>query len=116
MTPHRLYLAGPMSGLPDHNHHAFHAAAAELRAAGYTVINPAENGLPPESPWVDHMRRDISLMVNGATALATLPDARHSKGAMIEVNLAANLGMPIMAVHEWLAQVGATTPHTTHAA
>lgn len=39
----RLYLAGPMTGLPDFNYPAFHAAAAAWRAAGWTVANPAEN-------------------------------------------------------------------------
>ena len=40
--PLRLYLAGPMTGLPDHNVPDFHAATAELRAAGYEATSPAE--------------------------------------------------------------------------
>ena len=115
MTPHRLYLAGPMSGLPEYNHPAFHAAAAQLRDAGYTVISPAENGLPPEAPWAEHMRRDVMLMMQNATALATLPGHRYSRGAQIETNLAASLGMPVMPVLQWLEYVHAS-PNRKHAA
>ncbi|MCY1527250.1 hypothetical protein D9M68_623110 [compost metagenome] len=39
----RIYLAGPMTGLPEFNYPAFHAEAARLRALGYQVENPAEN-------------------------------------------------------------------------
>ena len=38
----RIYLAGPMTGLPDHNIPAFDAAAKRLREQGHFVINPAD--------------------------------------------------------------------------
>ena len=37
-----IYVAGPMRGYPEFNFPSFHAAAAQLRAAGHTVFNPAE--------------------------------------------------------------------------
>ena len=37
-----IYIAGPMTGIVDYNFQAFHAAAKDLRAKGYTVFNPAE--------------------------------------------------------------------------
>ena len=39
----RLYVAGPMTGLPDHNYPAFAEAAARLRAVGYEVESPANS-------------------------------------------------------------------------
>lgn len=39
----RIYIAGPMSGLPEFNYPAFNRAAAVLRAQGHHVENPAEN-------------------------------------------------------------------------
>jgi len=36
-----IYIAGPMSGLPEFNYPAFFAAAEQLTAAGYDVLNPA---------------------------------------------------------------------------
>ena len=36
----KLYLAGPMTGMPDDNFPAFLAMAVQLRAAGHDVTNP----------------------------------------------------------------------------
>ena len=38
----KLYLAGPMRGMPFFNFPAFKDAAAQLRAKGHYVFNPAE--------------------------------------------------------------------------
>lgn len=38
----KIYIAGPMAGYPEHNFPAFNAKAAELRALGHIVYNPAE--------------------------------------------------------------------------
>lgn len=38
----RIYLSGPMTGLPELNFPAFAAMTANLRADGHTVTNPAE--------------------------------------------------------------------------
>ena len=35
----RIYIAGPMTGLPDFNYPAFNAAAARMRALGFEVEN-----------------------------------------------------------------------------
>lgn len=37
-----IYIAGPMSGLPEFNFPAFNSAAAIWRAEGWEVFNPAE--------------------------------------------------------------------------
>lgn len=38
----RIYISGPMTGLPDSNISAFNAAAERLLAEGHFVINPAD--------------------------------------------------------------------------
>lgn len=47
----KLYIAGPMTGLPDLDFPAFHEAAAKLRAQGHEVINPAEINADPTMGW-----------------------------------------------------------------
>lgn len=37
----KIYIAGPMSGLPEFNFPAFFQAEEELKAAGWQVFNPA---------------------------------------------------------------------------
>jgi hypothetical protein len=97
-----LYLAGPMTGYPDFNHPAFNQAAKQLRKAGYEVVNPAENGLDRDAPWINHMRRDIILMMQSAEAVATLPGYESSCGALIETALAHRLAWRVLAVEMWL--------------
>jgi hypothetical protein len=91
----RVYIAGPMTGLPDFNYPAFHAAAAEWRAAGWTVLNPAENmGGDQGRPYTDYIRRDMmDLLVSDALAL--LPGWEKSKGASLEQHIATVLDLPI---------------------
>ena len=48
----RIYLSGPMTGLPGLNFAAFHAMTTNLRAGGHTVTNPAEIN-PDGGTWND---------------------------------------------------------------
>lgn len=88
----RTYISGPMTGLPGFNHPAFHAAAAALRAAGREVFNPAENGLPAEAPWAEHMRADIRALMD-CDVIHLLPGWWKSRGARLEHYVAIRLGM-----------------------
>lgn len=102
--PQALYLAGPMTGLPQHNRPAFDAAAAQLRAAGYTVFNPTENGLPVDAEWAQHMRADIrGLCICEAIALLPGAATSSSRGVALEMHLAGALGLPVAEVPQWAA-------------
>lgn len=95
MTKKRLYIAGPMTGLPDLNFPAFHAAAERLRDEGWEVINPAELNPDPATQWRDAMRVDIKALVD-CHAIALLPGWRRSKGAFLEYTIAATLGLGVI--------------------
>ncbi len=101
-----LYTSGPISADDEAtkaaNIAAFREADAALRAAGYTVVSPLDNGLPAESTWAQHMRADVKLLC-GCDAVALLPGWNGSKGANIELALATGLGMPHGTVEAWLA-------------
>jgi hypothetical protein len=101
-----IYLAGPMTGLPDFNYPAFIATAQRMRRAGFYVVTPAENGLPASAPWAAHMRRDLHAMMD-CQGVAVLPGWEASRGAQLEVTVAKALGMPVRTVGEWL---GVTEP------
>lgn len=102
MTP-RIYVSGPMSGHPDLNFPAFHAAASALRAAGYDVVNPAEFGETPGRAWEDYLREDIKVLMD-CTAVALLPGYKQSRGAMLELHIAQALSMDVRPLNQWLTQ------------
>lgn len=92
----RTYIAGPMTGLPEHNFPAFHAAAARLREAGWEAINPAENfGGRTDLPRATYLRADVALLV-ACEAIAVLPGWEESRGAKMEYMLAREFGMPVI--------------------
>lgn len=92
----RIYIAGPMSGLPLSNYPAFHEAAARLRSEGHHVENPAENNVPEGSPWETYMRAAIAQLIR-CDAIVMLPGWSKSRGAQIEHDLAVTLGMTVSA-------------------
>lgn len=102
----RVYLAGPMSGIKHFNFPAFHRAAAELRAQGYHVFNPAEadyesvklNEDGDESKSEGFCRRralreDLTWICDHAECIALLPGWENSSGARAELALAQALGL-----------------------
>lgn len=110
-----LYLSGPMTGHPDLNHSAFHAAAAQLRAAGYTVINPAEIEQPDPSSWIKCMWTDLATMAAAEPdGVAYLPGWTHSTGAWAEVHLIRHLHLPAVSVDAWLAAAEPVNQPDTH--
>lgn len=90
----RVYVAGPMTGFPDFNFPAFHAATAQLRAKGHDVINPAEINIDTTTPWHECMRNDIAQLVT-CDSIYLLPGWSNSKGATLEHHIATCLGMDV---------------------
>lgn len=98
----RLYICGPMSGLPDFNYPAFNAEARRLRGMGYQVENPAEN--PEQTGWDAYMRVSVRQMLT-CDAVVILPGWGRSRGATIERSLAIDLGMPVLEPREvWMCE------------
>ena len=102
-----VYLAGPMTGLVEWGFPAFDKAAAEYRARGFTVINPAEhdreNGLdvtgmtgdPAELEGLFDLKEALLWdlqQVADADGIVLLEGWEKSSGARAELALAAALG------------------------
>jgi hypothetical protein len=83
-----------MTGLPELNFPAFHAAAAHLRSLGHEVINPAELNADPTAGWIECMKVDIAQLIT-CDAIALLPGWQRSRGAALENLLAEQLEMKI---------------------
>lgn len=90
----RVYVAGPMTGLPDLNFPAFLSRASLLRARGAHVENPAEINPDPGMDWADAMRQDIPRLLTCDT-IDLLPGWEKSRGATLEYHIAQSLGMTI---------------------
>jgi|DewCreStandDraft_4_1066084.scaffolds.fasta_scaffold125784_2 hypothetical protein len=91
--PKRIYIAGPMTGMPEHNFPAFHAAAERFRKAGWHVANPAENFHGrTDLPRPAYLRADVALLAQ-CDAIALLPGWDRSEGATLEAVIAAEIGL-----------------------
>lgn len=112
MTKKKIYIAGPMRGLPEYNFPAFDAAKKELEAIGWEVVSPADldrqAGFDPSSlPWDfdwdtlpanfslhDAIERDVHALKQ-CQAIYLLEGWKDSKGAQAEKALAEWLGLEV---------------------
>ena len=97
-----VYIAGPMTGLPDLNYPAFNAAEEALTAAGHAVLNPARNGsIVGSNAWQQYMRLSIAQVLQ-AEAVALLPGWVNSRGATLERRIGKALDLQIGPVERFL--------------
>jgi hypothetical protein len=116
MEPLTLYLAGPMRGIAEFNFPAFFEATERLRAAGHTVLSPAERDIEDhgDTIWKGRsgdlaelvgviefdleatMRHDLQWVMD-ADGIVLLPDWHKSTGARIEALVAKTTGKRIFA-------------------
>lgn len=96
----RLYIAGPMSGIPGHDLDAFARAADRLTEWGYEPVNPGRHGVTSGYEWGDYLRRGITELC-ACDGVAVLNDWATSPGARLEVHVARQLGMPVRPLKEW---------------
>jgi hypothetical protein len=98
----RLYIAGPMTGLPEFNYPAFYRAAEALAAKGFDTINPARaDGREGCRSWLDYMRASLRDVAD-CDGIAVLPGWGESRGAALEVHIARSLDLPVKRLDEWL--------------
>lgn len=100
----KLYIAGPMSGLPEFNYPAFFAAEKALRQAGYETINPARTeGREGCKTWQDYMRAGVRDVAD-SDGVALLPGWQDSRGAVAERDLARSIDLSVEPLAYWLTE------------
>ena len=102
-----IYLAGPMTGMPNWNHDAFCDAASRIedyharsRESREKVHNPAmhfdgRKDLPREQ----YMRKAVVALMH-CSQVYLLDGWENSEGAKLEVAIARELGLPVKAYFE----------------
>ena len=100
----KVYIAGPMRGLPDFNYPRFNACAATLREIGWHVVNPAEIGAYYGTP--EQINADPALLaavvsaelhaLETCDAIFLLPGWEKSTGARQELAAALRYGLQIL--------------------
>ncbi len=95
----KIYLSGPMTGLPNLNFPAFHAEAARLRTRGFEVVNPAELHKDPGANWHACLRTDLKAMLD-CDGLVLLDGWQRSAGAHLEIHVAHRVGLSILEAQE----------------
>lgn len=122
----KIYVAGPMRGLPEFNFPAFHEAARRLRAKGHEVFNPAERDIARHGLDIskgnmagceklaaeqhgfnirEALADDLDFICRQADAVALLPGWQESRGALAEVHAARALDLLILsleAMERWI--------------
>ena len=103
----RVYISGPMSGLPECNRPAFEALRLRLRAEGHFVICPAELDVLPkeqgagapasENLWRGFLIRDIAMLLTcQLDAIVMLPGWEKSRGSRLEMLAAMMVGLEVL--------------------
>jgi hypothetical protein len=113
----KIYLAGPMRGIPEFNFPMFMAAAKQLREEGHEVFNPAEKDNEKHGTDIskgnltgdesiasarhgfslrEALGADLAWICAEADAVALLPGWQQSKGARAEAATAVALGIKLM--------------------
>lgn len=112
----KLYLAGPMRGIPEFNFPLFNATAILLRQAGHIVFNPAEKDNERAGADISKgnttgdeaqaaadygfnlrqaLEEDLVFICREADGIVMLPGWKNSKGATAEHATAIALGLEI---------------------
>ncbi len=109
----KIYLAGPMRGIPHFNHPAFHYWTSHLRSLGHEVFSPAEHDhqafgdIATDNPTGDETKAkgfsrraalaaDMAWICANAEAIALMPGWERSSGACAEHALGRALDLEII--------------------
>lgn len=92
----KVYISGKISGLDFEEVKAKFSEAEEfLNVLGMEAVNPLNNGLPNESPWIKHLCRDIELL-HDCDSIYMMMGWQGSTGACIEYDFAVRTNKKVL--------------------
>lgn len=91
----KIYISGQITGIEEQATKLFKDAELDLVLLGYEVVNPMELNHDHDKTWQNYMKHDIKAMMD-CDEIYMLNNWIKSKGAIIEHNLAVNLGFNVM--------------------
>ena len=100
----RIYIAGPVTGIPERNGAAFDAAMRALVDAGYRVTNPLHL-VPPGMESAKAMKRLVPELC-ACDGVCLLDGWETSAGSCVEVAVARACGMPVGDLDYWIVSLG----------
>ena len=119
IMPMKIYLAGPMTNIPQFNFPAFDAAEADLTKRGYEVVPPADLhdpevraaalasktgsmlDLPRHLTWGQFLAEDIRMIADdGIEGIVVMPGWKTSRGARLETYVGRLCGLPVFRYEE----------------
>lgn len=116
----KVYVAGPMTGIPQFNIPAFERMTQRLRDADYEVVSPVERDSPAVQEaarasvdgklvndqiagetWGQILARDVTIVADEVQGIVVLPGWNKSKGARLEVFVALLCKKPVYEDRNW---------------
>lgn len=109
-----VYISGPMTGIPEGNRQAFSDATEKIRDLdlGIEIVNPSEldaaSGLSSEElakvesgdiEWGELLKRDLEHVL-AVDAVIAIEGWQQSRGAKLEIFLAASLSKPVFGIRD----------------
>jgi hypothetical protein len=91
----KVYISGPMTGLPGLNFDEFNRVEQQLIKHGVDPVNPAKINPAMDADWVDCIVADI-LAMRDCKAIIMLKGWENSFGAKIEKLVAEKLDMQVI--------------------
>lgn len=101
----KLYVSGPVTGMPNRNREAFERAARILNAAIGCPVEIPHDTVPPDADWNAAMRMSLRAML-ACDGVAFLPGWQRSRGSRIERDTALAVDIPTGTVEWWEATGG----------
>lgn len=95
----KIYVSGPMTGLPKYNYPEFQRVSHILRELGHQVYNPSEfsyYGPIEDFPIREAFASYCKFICEEADAIYMLKGWEKSSGARVEHDLAKRIGLQIM--------------------